>query len=98
MILPQAAGGQLSTLSEDLLLNSGIVPETRADVNSNYLTIELVDAPAGTYDIAVAVVLGLDGLDVPFSMTVHVLPFPPIFGNPRWVRAFRSFASDRACR
>ena len=82
MILPGVAGGNLTPLAEDVLVDTGIVTETRTDVGASYLSIELVDAPEGTYDIAVDVVLGLDGLDVPMGMTVHVLPGPTIFANP----------------
>ena len=82
MILPGFAGGQLTPVSEDVLVDTGIIPETRTDVDSSYLSIELVDAPQGTYDIVVDVVLALNGLEIPFTMTVHVLPLPTAYADP----------------
>ena len=79
---PGAAGGMLSGLSKMLLVDSGLVTETRADINTDYLNIELVNAPDGTYDIHVDLKLGLDNADISMPMTIHVVPSGDIYADP----------------
>ncbi|MBA2539528.1 MAG: hypothetical protein H0V17_07835 [Deltaproteobacteria bacterium] len=93
-IPPGFAGGKIAPIAEPFLTDSGLVSEPRTDTDSSYVGMELVDAPSGTYDIAVGAVLGLDGLDVPLNMTIHVVPGPIIAVDPRQVREPRS--SDSA--
>lgn len=81
-IPPGAAGGSLSLASEMVLVDSGIVTEPRADVDSDYLSLEVLNAPSGTYDIHVMLTLGLDNLDVPMLMTIHVVPGPTVYADP----------------
>jgi len=81
-VLPGQAGGFLTPLSKNVLVDSGLVPELRTDVNSNYLDIELVNAPAGTYDINVDLTLNLDNVAVPLSFVVHVVPGMVVFADP----------------
>lgn len=72
----------MSQVARPFLIDNGLVQETRTDVNSDYLSMELLDAPEGTYDINVQVVFGLDGVDAPMNMTIHVVPGPTIFVDP----------------
>ncbi len=80
-IPPGFAGGKLSPVDEAVLVDTGIVTEPRIDTEINYGSIELVDAPVGTYDIVVDAVLGLEGLDVPLHMTLHMQPGPQVCAN-----------------
>jgi hypothetical protein len=81
-IPPGTAGGKIAPIAEPFLIDSGLVTEARSDTDSSYVEMELVDAPSGTYDIQVQAVVGLDGVDVPLSMTVHVVPGPIVFVDP----------------
>lgn len=76
------AGGKLSPASTAVLVDSGLTTETRTDIDTDYLTLEVDNAPAGTYDINVMLVLGLDNLDAPMPMVIHVVPGPVIYANP----------------
>jgi hypothetical protein len=58
-IPPGSAGGLISETANQAFLDSGLVSEPRVDAESAYATIETVDAPEGTYDIAVDAVLVL---------------------------------------
>lgn len=79
---PGTAGGRLGGLAEQLLVGSGLVTEARADTASSYLSLELINAPAGTYDIAASLTVALDGRDVAMPMTIHVVPGPTIYLDP----------------
>ncbi len=81
-IPPGLAGGQLTPIAKAVLVDSAIVTEARSNETTSYLSLQLVDAPDGTYDIAVDAVLALDGLDVPMQMLVHVVPGPTIYADP----------------
>lgn len=82
---PGFAGGKLVPIAVPLFIDSGLVPEPRTDQDSEYATIEFVDAPQGTYDIAVDAMLGLDGIEVPLHITIHREPLPTISSQPEAV-------------
>ena len=83
LIGPGLAGGKVSLVANPIFFGSGLVTEARTDESSSYGTIEIQDAPQGTYDILVTAVLQLSGLDVPLSMTVHmVTDGETIFAEP----------------
>jgi hypothetical protein len=89
---PNEAGGFLTPLAKKVLVDSGLVSETRVDTNSDYLTIEIADAPEGTYDIKATLEISLDGLTTKLPMTIHVVPGPTIFANPdvgKRIKVFR---------
>jgi hypothetical protein len=79
---PGQAGGQLSGLSEQLLVGSGLVTEPWADRTSALLALELLNAPAGTYDVAVNLTVSLDGRDALLPTTIHVVPGPTVYLDP----------------
>jgi hypothetical protein len=79
---PNDAGGMLSLLSEQLLVGSGLVTEPWVDRTSQLLALELLSAPAGTYDVAVNLTISLDGRDAPLPMTIHVVPGPTVYLDP----------------
>jgi hypothetical protein len=81
-IPPGHAGGFLTPLATTTLVGSGLVSETRADTDSSYLNIEIVNAPEGTYDIHVSLELELDNARISMPITLHMLPGPTIFANP----------------
>jgi hypothetical protein len=81
-ISPGEAGGSLSMLSKSVLVDSGLVTETRSQTTSDYLTLEVGNAPSGTYDIHATLVLSLDNLDVTMPMTIHILPGPDVWADP----------------
>lgn len=76
------AGGKLSPVSKAVLVDSGLATEPRTDVDTDYLTLEVDNAPSGTYDIQVALVLQLDNLDAPMPMLIHIVPGPVIYADP----------------
>jgi hypothetical protein len=79
---PGMAAGLLSGLSRDLMVNSGLVPEPFTDSAASYLSLELADAPPGTYDIAASVTLTLDGRDATLPLTIHLVPGPIVYLDP----------------
>jgi len=82
LIPPGRVGGALSGLSAQLLVDSGLVTEPRSDTTSDYLTLAVENAPDGTYDINVDLVIALDGIRIPMPMTIHVVPFTVIYAVP----------------
>ncbi|MCE9574542.1 MAG: hypothetical protein K8W52_15445 [Deltaproteobacteria bacterium] len=91
ILQPHTAGGSLSQLSDNLLRGSGLVMESWADRDTNLLSLELLNAPAGTYDVAVSVTVSLDGRDVAIPMTIHVVPGPVIYLDPQVARRVSVF-------
>jgi hypothetical protein len=80
-IFPGEAGGELSGASEQLF--ASLVTEPRTDLTSDYLSMRLVDFPAGTYDIEATLVITLEGRDVSMPMTIHHLPGNPgVYADP----------------
>ena len=77
-----AAAGFLSGLSEQLLIGAGLVPEPWNLRTSNFLSLELINAPPGTYDIAVSLAVELDGRPAALPMTIHVVPGPTVYLDP----------------
>jgi hypothetical protein len=77
---PGLAGGALSPIAEGLI--DPLVDEPRTDVDSDYLSIELVNAPSGDYDIAASLTIELDGSLVDLPIFVHVEPGPTIWIEP----------------
>lgn len=80
VLSPGTAGGALSPLAQAAFV--GLVSEPRDDVDSSYLSIELLNAPEGTYDIHVDLQIGLDGRELALPMTLHVVPGPTVFADP----------------
>jgi hypothetical protein len=76
------AGGLLSIMSRMILVDSGKVPEPRVETMSDYLTLEIGNAPEGTYDIQAMLTLSLDNVDIPMPMTIHMVPGPEVWANP----------------
>lgn len=76
------AGGFVTPFSKTLLVDSGMVPEARVETNSDYLTLEIQDAPPGTYDINVNLVIGLDNIAIPLPMKIHMVPGPSVYADP----------------
>ncbi len=92
VLQPHTAGGELSGLSQNLLLGTGLVTEQWVDKTSRLLSIELLNAPAGTYDIAVSITVSLDGREVAIPTKIHHVPGPIIYLDPqvgRRVSVFR---------
>jgi hypothetical protein len=92
ILQPGNAGGALSEGAQSLLITSGVVPEAWSDRKSDLLSLELVNAPSGTYDVAVNLTIELENHDVPLPMTIHVVPGPTIYLDPilaRRVRVYR---------
>lgn len=92
VLTPGTAGGALSALSQSLLVSSGVVTEPWVDRNSQLLSIELVNAPPGTYDIAVDLTVAIEDRDAHIPMTIHVVPGPTVYLDPivaRRVRVYR---------
>ncbi|MCW5806619.1 MAG: hypothetical protein KIT31_29920 [Deltaproteobacteria bacterium] len=81
-ISPGLAGGALSGLSQNILVDTGLVTETRTATTADYLSLEISNFPQGTYDIHVELKLELDGLTFTMPMTVHVVPAPTILADP----------------
>lgn len=79
---PGQAGGYVSMLSRLMLVDSGLVSESRVETDSNYLTLEIGNAPAGSYAIQAMVVLSLDNVDVPMPMTINIVEGPDVWANP----------------
>ncbi|MBK7078177.1 MAG: hypothetical protein IPH44_38520 [Myxococcales bacterium] len=79
---PDTAAGALSGLAETLLIGSGLVPEAWSVRTTDFLSLELLNAPAGTYDIAVNLTVELDGRPASLPMTIHVVPGPTIYLDP----------------
>lgn len=77
---PGLAGGSLTPIAEGLI--DPLVDEPRTDVDSDYLSIELVNAPSGDYDIAALVTLELDGSTVDLPILAHVEPGPTVWIEP----------------
>lgn len=82
ILQPEQAGGQLSQQSESVLVQSLLVPESRIATDADLMTLELRNAPSGTYDVAATVTLSLDGIEASLPMTIHVVPGPEIFLDP----------------
>lgn len=80
-VAPGIAGGVLSPVSKNVLVDSGIITEPR-DANGDYLTIAVVNAPAGTYDIHASVEMSLEGKSAKLPLTIHMVPGPTIFAEP----------------
>lgn len=79
---PGAAGGKLTGLAKMVLVDSGLVTEPRADEDTDYLNIELINAPDGTYDIHVDLKLSLDNADFSMPMVIHVVPTGVVYADP----------------
>lgn len=79
---PGEAGGQLSLLSKSLLVDSGLVAEPLVDTSSDYLSIGLVDAPEGTYDVHATAKLSIAHQQVTLPFTIHVVPGPTVYADP----------------
>jgi hypothetical protein len=77
------AGGFLTPLSKSVLVDNGLLREKRADTNSDYLSIELANAPQGTYDIKATLELALDGVSAKLPITIHVVPGPTVAADPQ---------------
>ena len=87
-----SAGGALSPLSQTLLVGSGLVPEPWTDRKSQLLALELINAPAGSYDVAIDLHIALEDHDAALPMTIHVVPGPTVYVDPlvaRRVRVYR---------
>lgn len=74
------AGGSLSLLSEALF--RPLVPEPRATRGASYFSIEVADAPAGTYDIQAKARLRVAGASTELPITIHVVPGPEVSADP----------------
>lgn len=79
---PGRASGFLTPLSKTVLVDSGLVPEPRLDDASDYLSIGLLDAPEGTYDVHADVKLSLAHQQVTIPLTIHMVPGPVIYADP----------------
>jgi hypothetical protein len=82
-IAPGQAGGSLTPLAKTVLVDSGLVTEARTDTDSDYLSIEIVNAPTGSYDINATLKLGLDNRDIMMPMILHILPGPTVYADPQ---------------
>lgn len=82
LIPPGFVGGALSGLSTQILVNSGLVPESRYDTTSDYLTLAIENAPDAMYDVHVDLVIAIGGIRIPMPMTIHMLPSGSIYANP----------------
>ncbi len=81
-IQPDTAAGFLSGLAEQLLIGAGLVPEPWTVRSSDFLSLELLNAPAGTYDVGVNLAIELDGRPAALPMTIHVVPGPTVYLDP----------------
>ncbi len=81
-IAPDNAAGRLSGLAEALLISSGLVMEPWSVRTTDFLSLELLNTPPGTYDIAVNLTVELDGRPASLPMTIHVVPGPTIYLDP----------------
>ncbi len=79
-IAPGTASGQLTSVAEQVL--SPLIWEPRVDTDHSYLSIVLLDAPDGIYDIHVDLVIGLGGLEVPLPFTIHHKLLPTVYLDP----------------
>ncbi len=75
------AGGVLTPVSKALFVTSGLVPEYVSD-EDDYLTFEIENAPAGTYDFHATVTVVVENIEIPLAMTIHILPMPDIWADP----------------
>jgi len=82
VIEPATVGGALTPLSRQVLLDSGLVTEPRSDTASDYLTLEIENAPNGTYDINVDLIIAIDSIRIPMPMTIHMVPLTTVFADP----------------
>jgi hypothetical protein len=93
VLQPDTAGGALSGLSQNLFIGSGLVMENWAERTSDFLSIEIQNAPAGDYDINVNLAISLDGKTVALPTIVHMVDAGgTIFADPlvgRRVQVFR---------
>jgi hypothetical protein len=77
------ASGSLSGLSQQLLVGSGLVTETRVDTTHDYLTLEIQNIPTANVDIAVALEISISGIRIAMPMTIHVVDkLPTVYADP----------------
>lgn len=76
------AGGSLSGFTKALLVDTGLVSEPRVETSSDFLSLEVQNAPPGNYDISVNAVLALQTVPIPVSMTIHVVDTQVIYADP----------------
>jgi hypothetical protein len=91
-VMPGTMAGQLTGLSEDVLVDSGLFTETNLHSTIDFLTLEIQNAPDGTYDIHAELTVQLDGIDVDLPMTIHYVPGPVVYADPligARIQAFR---------
>jgi len=81
-VTPGTMAGELSGFSHDVLVKSGLFPESNLLPEVNFLTLGLENAPAGTYDIHAQLTVELDGIDVELPMTIHHVPGPVVYADP----------------
>lgn len=82
VLQPNTAGGQLTAASQQLLVGNGLVTEPVTAPDADLLSLELINAPPGTYDIAVNLSVELDGVVAAMPMTIHVVPGPIVYLDP----------------
>jgi len=90
---PGFAAGELSGLSQDVLVDSGLVTEPNHLTEADFLRLDIEDAPNDTYDIGAEVTLSIDDIAVELPMTIHRVAGPnPVYADPlvgRRVMAYR---------
>ncbi len=79
---PGSSAGALSMESTNLLINTQLVPEPRVNTTANFMTLGLQTHVPGNYDINVAIVLRLGGVDIPMSMVINVLDTQITYADP----------------
>jgi len=80
---PGWAAGSLSGLSQDVLVDSGIVTEGNFYPDDNFLTLGFENMPAGTYDFTVTLTLAVEGHEVAMPMVIHHIDDAAIWADPQ---------------
>lgn len=60
----------------------GSCSRASTDTAADYLNIEIINAPADTYDIGVILVVELDSLEVSMPMVIHIVPPGVVYADP----------------
>ena len=82
-IAPGKAVGMLTPLSKAVLVDSGFVQDSWQSTDAHdLLSIGLMNAPKGTYDIHATANLVVVGKPVSLAFTIHVVDDTTVFADP----------------